>query len=398
MSSGLRDVNTDQQSGVRGASGSECDAAVETSGAEIVQPPRELESLKLLSSPLSSESRVERTRHGLLASAGPVGCQAPALRPGVAGDRPVRVLGRWVHLREVGARRVRSAVGSRSHWALLCLRQAPGWNCTSATGTGAASRPPCRSITATWRKYCWTPSTSPDGVAPRAPTATGGWEGAVCACGLPRHRPSPRVASPPLPVLLEPCPPLGSMGSGRWRDSSEAGGLGAAGTHAVPPACPGSGCRVLARLSQKAKVRGPRAEPRSTDPERRPQAGCTGGRVVPGSLPPAELGRRGPGTVGGETWGPGLRGAWLLVAETMLTSRFLRPPPCAPQARLAHRPRRTPPELRNSTRTASARRTALRWAARAVGRSRERCSRGWGGSCLAYSCGGGCPPLGLPLS
>lgn len=53
--------------------------------------------------------------------------------------------------------------------------QARGWSCTSAaTGSRAAPRPRLPCTTGTWRRYCWMPSTSPAGAAPRARTATGG--------------------------------------------------------------------------------------------------------------------------------------------------------------------------------------------------------------------------------
>lgn len=62
--------------------------------------------------------------------------------------------------------------------------QGPGWSCTSAMAVAVAARcpraarsrcqPRCPSTTGTWRRSCWTPSTSRAGAAPgRAPTVTG---------------------------------------------------------------------------------------------------------------------------------------------------------------------------------------------------------------------------------
>lgn len=62
--------------------------------------------------------------------------------------------------------------------------QGPGWSCTSAMAVAVAARRPraarsrcqprCPSTTGTWRRSCWTPSTSRAGAAPgRAPTVTG---------------------------------------------------------------------------------------------------------------------------------------------------------------------------------------------------------------------------------
>lgn len=62
---------------------------------------------------------------------------------------------------------------------LLCPSpQARGWSCTSATGARAALQPRFPCTMGTWRRYCWTPSTSLVGAAPRARTVTGG-----CALG-----------------------------------------------------------------------------------------------------------------------------------------------------------------------------------------------------------------------
>lgn len=118
---------------------------------------------------LSPFLKAQRTRvwspgaHGLQTPSWPQNGPWGLVSPGRPAPQPVRR----------GPAQTLARVGSASR-ALALSPQAPGWNCTSATGTGAASPPPCLFITATWKKSCWTPSTSPDAAAPRALTVTGG--------------------------------------------------------------------------------------------------------------------------------------------------------------------------------------------------------------------------------
>lgn len=213
----------------------------------------------------------------------------------------------------------------RSSGKLICSAlspQARGWSCTSAaTGTGAALRPRSPCTMGTWRRYCWTRSTSPDGAAPRAHTVTGG-----CACG-------------------------GRAGGGEEEPrSGRLSRLGQAGRPGLASAWPVSQGSV-AGSENRGQVLPGRVIPQAPHFWRptRPQDWPAGARGGSTAVPPH-----------GPCFSDGLAGSVSVLPA--LTH-------AVPAARLARRPRKIRTERRRPTATASEKRTAPRWAggASAVG-------------------------------